>query len=165
MARPVLCECNGLLYQMTTPAQSGTATCAGPNCGRMLSQINAVGLSSCWSPVSRIPEQFGEARRDGAGRIGTSSGRAGVVPVRRGGTSPDARHRSLRSSGETGPTAAHRDGGVEAGYDKDQRSGVRCTNSEGRERCRIVGERNIRRSDDRSATFAQKCDQSVVKDR
>jgi hypothetical protein len=33
-----------------------------------------------------------------------------------------------------------------------------------RERCRVVGAKTIRRSDDRSATSAQKCDQNVVKD-
>jgi hypothetical protein len=53
--------------------------CAVPNCGRGRYQIIAVWFSSCCSLVCRIAEDFGAARRDGAGRIGTSAGPLVVV--------------------------------------------------------------------------------------
>ena len=59
-------------------------------------------------------------------------------------------------------------GGVVARYEKYLLSGVR-GNTLGRQalsvsRHQIIGVTNIRRLDDTSATFAQKCDQSEVKD-
>jgi hypothetical protein len=84
--------------------------CTEPNCGRRRYQFFVVWFSSNWSQDSRIAENFGGASRDGADR--NLGGRAGEVPLRRGATSPDARDRSLRSPGGTGPTTAHRDGGV-----------------------------------------------------
>jgi hypothetical protein len=55
--------------------------------------------------------------------------------------------------------------GVVAGYDKKSQSGVR---GKAPERvatlCRIPGVTNIHQSEDNSATFAAKCDQSEVRD-
>jgi hypothetical protein len=53
-----------------------------------------------------------------------------------------------------------------AGYDGRSLRGVRGKNPRqtGASRCQILGVTNIRRSDDNSATFAPKCDQSEVKD-
>jgi hypothetical protein len=50
------------------PAWMTKINCAGPNSGRILSQINAVWIVASQGSVSRIPENFGALQREGVGR-------------------------------------------------------------------------------------------------